>query len=431
MKVVAFLPAKGQSSRISNKNLKLLDGQPLFLGSLKKLIGCDFIDDVYLDTEDQHIIDLASETGAKVLHRDPALASNATDGNALFRYETSSVEADIYIQMLCTSPFIEIDTIREGVECLKNNPEYDSVVLVKKEKQYQWSNEGPLYGIDPIPNSVDLPDSIIETMALYIVRKSCVEQTGRRIGDRPYLLEASPIEAVDVNWPEDFEMASLIAAGAREHDRRLLQNIRGTLSSAMLSDILDDLGFSSQIIKSLKPNFDCRILGRAKTLRLRAIRPDEDFRGIYQALESYKSIVPNDIILVENELEEYAYFGELNGNLAIRSGAVGAIIGGSTRDSSALRDLNFPVFSKGNTCQDVRKRAVLDHMNKTIEIDGVKIEPEELVFADFEGVVVIPKVVEVEVLKRCADVVKSEKQLILDISLGVDADELTEKYGFF
>jgi regulator of RNase E activity RraA len=268
-------------------------------------------------------------------------------------------------------------------------------------------------------------------MALYMARKSCVEQTGRRIGDRPYLLEASPIEAVDVNWPEDFEMANLIAAGMREQDRRLLQNIKGTLSSAMLSDILDDLGFAKQIIRTMKPNFDCRILGRAKTLKLRAMRPGEDFRGIYRALDSYKNIVPNDIIVVENEVGEYAYFGELNGNLAIRAGAVGAIVGGNTRDSSALRDLHFPVFAKGNSCQDVRKRAVLDHMNKAIEIDGVRVLPDELVFADFEGVVVIPGSIEKEVLQRCADVVRNEKQLILDISLGVAADELTEKYGFF
>ena len=431
MKVVAFLPAKGHSSRISNKNLKLLDGQPLFLYTLRKLMACSFIDEVYLDTEDEHIIELATETGANVLRRDAALASNSTDGNALFRYEASKVEADIYIQILCTSPFIKIETISEGVSCLQNKPEYDSVVLVRKEKQYRWSSEGPLYRIDPIPNSVDLPDAIIETMALYIARRSCVEETGRRIGNNPYLLEASAIEAVDVNWPEDFEMANLIAAGLREKDRSLLQNIKGMLNSAMLSDILDDLGFPNQIIKTLKPNFDCKILGRAKTLRLRAIRPGEDFRGIYNALDSYKNIVPNDIIMVENEVGEFAYFGELNGNLAIRSGAVGAIIGGNTRDSSALRDLHFPVFARGHSCQDVRKRAVLDHMNQTISIGGVRVSPDELVFADFEGVVVIPRSIEKEVLIRCADVIRNEKQLVLDISLGVGADELTERYGFF
>lgn len=65
MKVVAFVPAKGSSSRIESKNVKLLDGKPLFLHTLEKLVQCDFIDEVYLDTESDEIIALASEVPCK------------------------------------------------------------------------------------------------------------------------------------------------------------------------------------------------------------------------------------------------------------------------------------------------------------------------------------------------------------------------------
>jgi CMP-N-acetylneuraminic acid synthetase len=116
MKIVAFLPAKGTSSRIESKNLKLLDGKPLFLHTLEKLMECDFIDEVYLDTESNQVIDLASETNCKVLKRDTNLASNATDGNKLFLNEVEFVDADIYIQILGTSPFIEKDTIQKGIK---------------------------------------------------------------------------------------------------------------------------------------------------------------------------------------------------------------------------------------------------------------------------------------------------------------------------
>ena len=56
MRVVAFLPAKGNSDRVKNKNLRLLDGKPLFLHTLEKLINFDLFDDVYLDTESDEII---------------------------------------------------------------------------------------------------------------------------------------------------------------------------------------------------------------------------------------------------------------------------------------------------------------------------------------------------------------------------------------
>lgn len=432
MKVVAFLPAKGSSERVENKNLKLLDGKPLFLHTLEKLVAFDFIDEVYLDTESNEIIDHAIETGCRILKRDPALASNKTDGNQLFYNEVKQVEADVYIQILGTSPFIMENTIRHGVQTLIDNQQYDSAVLVKKERQYTWNESGPNYNIDSIPNSIDLQESTIETMGLYIVRAEAAHRTQRRIGDKPYLLEATPLDAVDVNWPEEFELANLVAAGIREKDRKLLDNLKGRMSSCLLSDLLDDLGYPNQVISGFKPNFDnSKVLGRAKTLKLRKLQYGEDFKGIYDALQSYDSIVPGDFILVENEIPDYAYFGELNANLAIRSGAVGALIGGVTRDEKQVMDTGFTVFSKGTNCQDVRKRATTESYNKRITINNVEVRPGDLVFADSEGAVVIPKSIESEVIEQVIKRGHSENQILSDISNGMDVDRITEKYGFF
>ena len=175
------------------------------------------------------------------------------------------------------------------IEC----QQYDSVVLIKKERQYTWNELGPNYNINSIPNSTDIPESTIETMGLYIVRSEVAHRTRRRIGDKPYLLEATPLDAIDVNWPEEFDLANLIAAGLREQDRKLLDNLKARMSSCLLSDLLDDLGYPNQVINGLKPNFDnSKVLGRAKTLKLRKLEYGEDFKGIYDALNSYDSIVP-------------------------------------------------------------------------------------------------------------------------------------------
>ncbi|HIF9435034.1 TPA: cytidylyltransferase domain-containing protein [Photobacterium damselae] len=432
MKVVAFLPAKGSSSRIESKNMRLLDGKPLFLHTLEKLVDSDLFDDVYLDTESDDVIEAASEVKCKILKREKNLASNKTDGNKLFMNEVNNVDADIYVQVLCTSPFIDIETIKKGVDELKNSSFYDSAVLIRKERQYTWNSHGPIYDINNIPNSVDLGDTIIETMGLYIVKKSTAIETERRIGNRPFLLDASPLEAIDVNWPEDFDLAELIAAGKREKDRKLLGNIKNHLTSCMLSDLLDDLGYPNQIIKGLSPNINgVKLLGRAKTLKLRKLKDGECFKGIYDALKSYDTIVPNDIILVENETPDYAYFGELNANLAIRSGASGVIVNGMTRDNLEVMSIGLPVFAKGYTCQDVRKRATTESFNKKINLNGVDVEPECLVFADSEGVIIIPKLIEKEVINEVYKRSVNEKKILSDIAYGVDVDTLTSNYGFF
>jgi regulator of RNase E activity RraA/CMP-N-acetylneuraminic acid synthetase len=430
MKVAAFLPVKGTSSRVANKNISLLDGKPLFLHTLEKLIDCGFIDEVYLDTDSDEIICIADYLDCKVLKRDAELASNKTDGNRLFMNEVRQVNADIYIQALCTSPFVSPATIKAGIEVLSGT-EYDSAVLISREKQYTWSDSGPKYDLNNIPNSVDLPDTLIETMGLYIVKREAALETKRRIGNRPYILPASPLEAIDVNWPEDFKLANLIAAGLREKDRMLLENIKNQLNSSMLSDILDDLGVS-HVINGLKPNFDsAKIFGRAKTLKIRALAEGEDFRGIYDALHSYKTIVPNDVIVVENEINNFAYFGEMNANLAIRSGAAGAIVGGMTRDSADVTKLGFPVFAEGTKCKDVRGRATLESINKPVMVNGVQVSPGDLIFADSEGVVVIPKAFEAKVLELAFNVMRKEKSVLLDIANGTDVELLVQRNGEF
>lgn len=431
MKVVAFLPAKGTSSRVDNKNIKLLDGKPLFLHSLEKLTECEFIDEVYLDTESDDIIELASEVDCKVLKRDPSLANNKTDGHQLFMNEVHQVEADIYIQILCTSPFIEKETLRQGVHQLIESAEHDSAVLVREERQYLWKDGKPTYDIDRIPNSNELAPNVIETMGLYMVKRDAALNLKKRIGLTPFILKASPTEAIDVNYPEDFELADLIAAGKRAAKRKLLNNIKTHLTSSMLSDIMDDLGIPG-VIRGPRPNIDSvKIFGRAKTLRLRELKEGENFKGIYEALHTYETIVPNDIIVVENEVSQYAYFGELNANLAIRSGASGAIIGGMTRDTAEVKNLGFPVFAAGSTCKDVRKRATVDHYNKTIEIEGIKISPEDLIFGDRDGVIVIPKKHEDKVLQTAFDIIRNEKSLLIEISKGKGILDLTKDHGFF
>lgn len=432
-KTAVFLPAKGTSSRIANKNVQLMDGKPLFLHTLEKLFLSDIFDEIWLDTESDELAALADHIPCRRLHRIQELASNLTDGNQLFLNEVKSTEADIVMQVLGTSPFIEISTMARAIEILKTRPEYDSVVLINRQKQYTWSEGRPQYPIHRIPNSVDLPDTLIETMGLYAIRREAALKTGRRVGERPYLLDSTPIEAIDVNWPDDFALANRIAAGLREENRRLLNNIKVHLSSAILSDVMDDLGIrEDQMIVGLHQNLPGRkIFGHAKTLRLRKIEDGEDFRGIYDALESYNTVIPNDIIMVENQTPEFAYFGELNANLAIRSGAIGAVIGGKTRDSEAVGALDFPTFSTGYVGRDVRRRAVTDTINRPIEIFNVPVKPGDLVFGDAEGVIVIPLKFEQKVLDEVFRRLKAEKNILFDIASGADIQALTNRHGNF
>lgn len=431
MKIVAFLPAKGTSERIESKNMKLLNGKPLFLHTLEKLAACTFIDEVYLDSESEEILYYAPYLNYKPLKRDPELANNKTDGHQMFYNEVSQVEADIYIQVLGTSPFISPQTIKKGIDVLIEHEEYDSVVLVKKEKEYLWKDGQPVYDKFHIPNSNTLPDTIIESMGLYIVRKETAIKTKMRFGENVYMLTADAIETIDVNYPDEFALAEHIMRGIQEEENSRLKLLSKFLNSAILSDILFDMGIEGTIA-GLTPNLpDKRIMGRANTLKLRALKEGEDYHGIYEGLNTYERITPGEIIVVENDVENRAYFGELNANLAIRSGSIGTIVSSVTRDIVEVNRLDYPVYSKGYCCADVKGRATVEGHQIAIDMCGIRVEPGDLIFADECGVVCIPRRVEKEVLRKAIRVVEKEKNVLKRVLNNEEAFEIYNQEGEF
>lgn len=438
MKVYAFVPAKGTSERVENKNMRFLGGERLYVRALKKLLQCKNIDQVFLDTESQEMYDLVDYLPIKFMKRDVALASNKTDGHQMFMNEVNSFpDADIYVQLLCTSPFIESETIDNAIEVLKNSDNYDSAILMKRDKLYLWENGRPLYDINHIPNSKDLPFTEIESMGLYICKKQTAQKLQRRYGDKPLMIYGKAHESVDVNTPEDLAFAETFATGLRRQENQNLNLIKHFLSSPALSDLLDDMFIATgekcgAVINGWKCNIEnAKLLGRANTLKLRQLNEHEDFHGIYDALASYDGIAENDIIVVENECKDYAYFGDLNARLAIRSGASGVIVDGVTRDKRQTELLGLPVFTRGYNAADVRRRATTEHINKPIKIAGHLITPGDLIFMDENAMVVIYKKYEQKILASVLETLKNEKNIICDILEKKNVFEITKERGAF
>lgn len=435
--VYAFVPAKGTSERVVNKNTRFLNGTRLYIKALEILLQCKYIDKVFLDTESEEMYEMVNYLPVHFMKRDVALANNSTDGHKMFLNEVNCYpDADIYVQLLCTSPFIEPHTIDSAILQLIENNKYDSAILMKKDKYYFWENNKPKYNKFSIPNSKDLPNTYTESMGLYICKKETAINTNRRYGDNPLMILGKLHELIDVNTEEDLEFAEVYAKGIKQKEIAKFNLLKNFISSAALSDLLDDLYIEKgescgEVISGFVANFNKTLMGRANTLKLRKLKDNEDFNGIYKALDSYNGVAENDIIVVENEADSYAYFGDLNARLAIRQGASGVIINGATRDKNATLELNFPVYSKGYNSKDVRRRATVDYINKPITISGVTVYPKDLIFADQGAVVVIYKKYEDEVINRVIQTFKVEKSIIEDIVKGVSQKDIINNNGAF
>ena len=252
-----------------------------------------------------------------------------------------------------------------------------------------------------------------------------------RYGDNVYMLTAEAIETIDVNYPDEFQLAECIMRGITEKENDKLHLLSTFMNSAIFSDILNDMGIQSTItgLQTNLPNK--KIFARANTLKLRALEDGEDYHGIYDGLKTYTKITPGEVIVVQNDVEDRAYFGDLNAHLAVRAGAVGTIVSGVTRDIEKVSALDYQVFSKGYACADVKRHATVAGHQIPIEIQGVKIIPRDLIFADCCGIVVIPRKYENEVLEKALNSVKTEDNILKRIMNSEDAESIYKQEGEF
>lgn len=224
--VYAFIPAKGHSSRIPEKNRQTIGGIPLFLRAALHLASLLPRDHIIVDSDSEAILDQAAKNNFGTMKRPSELATNATDGNAFFRWETSHYpQADIYIQHLPPMPFLATATLQKALNLVRSG-EADSVIPIGRARHYTWDTVSgkPNYDLSNLPNSFDLPETVFETMGLYLIRSEAHRATGGRIGLCPKFLELSRIEQIDIDYPEDLEMARAVADGLPHGNPYRMQN---------------------------------------------------------------------------------------------------------------------------------------------------------------------------------------------------------------
>lgn len=121
------------------------------------------------------------------------------------------VDADIYAVCHCTSPFVTPEHIRECVDAVKSG-KHDSSFTGERVQKLMWTdNNAPLnFDADNIPRTQDLPVYYNEVSAAYVFVKEVFEKYNRRIGITPHITEVSGVETIDIDYPEDFEIANAV-----------------------------------------------------------------------------------------------------------------------------------------------------------------------------------------------------------------------------
>lgn len=216
-------------------------------------------------------------------------------------------------------------------------------------------------------------------------------------------------------------------------DPELFKWIQENLYVPVVCDILDGLGYCNQAmhqrLRPLDPD-NATIVGRAKTFRWMDLDYviENDPYGL--EIEAMDSIKPGDVVVHSTDVGgTNAPWGELMSTLARHRGAAGCICDSLIRDCKRIINLGFPVFHAGIRPVDSKGRGRVMDFDVPVRCGGVLVNAGDLIFADFDGVVVVPRKVEVEVFGEALKKVHGESATRRELLKGRSLREVFDEFG--
>lgn len=222
-------------------------------------------------------------------------------------------------------------------------------------------------------------------------------------------------------------------------DQELFQLCRRELFTAVVGDVMDEMGHQHQFLPpQIQPlRDDMVVVGRAMTV-LEADdhggeRPGRATPTLTQPfglmLRALDDLRPGEVYVCTGSSPTYALWGELMSTAARNRGAVGAVVNGYSRDTRGILELGFPTFSHGRYAQDQRPRGKVVDLRCRLRLGAVTINDGDIIFGDLDGVCVVPRADEKEIILAALEKARGEKRVFEAIKNGMGAQEAWDKFG--
>lgn len=213
----------------------------------------------------------------------------------------------------------------------------------------------------------------------------------------------------------------------------LIASARERLFTAVLSDLLDAAGRRSQAMRpGVRPLDDSLVMvGRARTglyADVYHVEPEENPYELEIRLVDDLS-ADEVVVLAAGASGRIAPWGELLSTASRTRGAVGCVTDGLVRDVRAIRALRFPVFAGGIGPLDTKGRGKAVAIDVPVECGGVAVRSGDLVFGDADGVVVIPREIEGEILRGAFEKVAGEDRTRAALERGEKLADVFARHG--
>ena len=203
------------------------------------------------------------------------------------------------------------------------------------------------------------------------------------------------------------------------------------LYAAVISDVLDAAGRRNQVLDArvihyLGPGV---LVGRAATM-LAGEQVEVEGKPYALQVEATDALREDDVIVATTQgNEQAAFWGELFSTAAMARGARGLVLDGYVRDRRKIDEIGFSVFATGSRPVDSMGRLTVHAHGIPIRCGGVVVKPGDLIFAEPDGVVVVPAEIEDGIIAAALEKVESEDAVRDELAKGASLAEAWKRHG--
>ena len=198
------------------------------------------------------------------------------------------------------------------------------------------------------------------------------------------------------------------------------------LDTAALSDALDRLGINGQAIGIAATAGPTEFVGRAFTVRMLPVGTRGGSVGDY-----IDDVPPGHVVVIDNQgRADQTVWGDILTSVASRTGIAGTVIDGVCRDTTRAAELEYPIFARGNTMRTGKDRASAEGYNEAVQLAGVRVEPDDWLRGDADGVIVVPASHLSEVIEIAEEIVRGEDLIRSRTANGESLREVRAEVGY-
>ena len=227
LSIVALLPMKAHSERVSGKNFRDFCGKPLFRWMLDTLLRVPEIAKVVINTDARtQLAEAGLVEGRRIAIRDraPDLCGDFVSMNRIIEDDIANVAADAYVMTHTTNPLLGAETVSAAIAgflAARKDESADSLFAVNRFQGRFYREDGSAVNHDPenLVRTQDLEPWLEENSNLYVFTRESFAKTRARIGERPLLFETPGAESVDIDDEGSWRVAELLALGIQASQR--------------------------------------------------------------------------------------------------------------------------------------------------------------------------------------------------------------------